>query len=295
VRDLIQVRRNRVRGEQRQRVAALVTVPMSPEARALSRSKAPGRGEAVVLCLLGALVLHSGIVGYGWMSAKHPRKHSEEVKMVVVERKKEPPPPPPEPPKVDEPPPKAPEPPKKVATAPPPPKTVDEPPPPPKPMRVTGLSLENTVPGGDGPAFATGNTNQGQTDTKAVDPKDIPATPGPVAPGPPTPEPGPNRAASNMPGHGTVVRVPKRVQEVKPAYPEVLRAQGVEADVVLLVAIDATGQVTNVKVLQSAGQPEFDNAAVAAARAERYEPATRDGAPFAYNLKYTVRFRLDNP
>jgi protein TonB len=222
----------------------------------------------------------------------------EEVKMVVREPPPPPPPPPepPPPPKVDTPP-EAPPPPKKVASAPPPPPKAVEPPKvtePPK--RIVGLSLESTTEGGDGPAFAAGNTNQGTTDTKAVDPKLVNPAPPPDAPiGVPTAPPPANKAATNIPGKGMVMKDPKRLKEVKPVYPELLRAQGIEADVVLLVFIDATGKVSNVIVQEHAQQPEFDAAAVAAARAESYEPATRDGLAIAKTLKFTVRFRLDNP
>jgi protein TonB len=243
--------------------------------------------------------VHALVIGIGWWKARQPVARVDEVKMVV----REPPPPPPKPPeppppppKVEEPPPVAP--PKKVAIAPPPPppKAIEPPKVTEPPKRVVGLSLESTTEGGEGPGFATGNTNQGTTDTKAVDPKLINPAPPPDAPiGVPTAPPPANKAATNIPGKGMVMKDPKRLKEVKPAYPEVLRAQGIEADVVLLVFIDATGKVTNVIVQEHAQQPEFDAAAVAAARAESYEPATRDGVAIAKTLKFTVRFRLDNP
>jgi periplasmic protein TonB len=297
MRELVQLRRARERVEARQRVPAFVRNPPSPEAVALAHARHRGRGPALALTLVASVAVHVGVLIFGWLQVDHGKKKEPEVKIEVRERKPpEPPPPlpPPEPVKA-EPPPPAPEPPKKVASAKPPPPKPSEPPPPAAPKRVVGLSLESTTEGGEGPGFAVGNTTMGQTDTKAVDPKSVGQAPAPDAPAPPDAPPGPNRAATRVPGQGTVVRVPKRVAEVKPTYPELLRAQGLEADVVLLVHIDASGQVTSVKVITSSGQSDFDAAAVAAARTERYEPATKDGIPFPYDLKYTVRFRLDTP
>jgi protein TonB len=88
--------------------------------------------------------------------------------------------------------------------------------------------------------------------------------------------------------------LPKRRAPSKPPYPETLKAQGVEADVPVLVTLDDGGRVTAVKILKSSAYPEFDEAARRAALAEQFEPATRDGAPIPYTLSFTYRFRLED-
>jgi len=297
VREPLLSRRLRVRAEQRRRVAAMVKVPISKETRA-HQHPPTSRKLAVALTLAFAVVVHATVIGIGWWKARQPEPKVDEVKMVV----REPPPPPPKPPeppppppKVEEPPPQAP--PKKVAIAPPPPPKAIEPPKvtePPK--RVVGLSLESTTEGGEGPGFATGNTNQGTTDTKAVDPKLINPNPPPDAPiGVPTAPPPANKAATNIPGQGMVMKDPERLSSGEPKYPELLRAQGIEATVEVLSTIDATGKVTKVVIVTHAEQAEFDAAAMEFAYAMRYKPATRDGAPIAKTIKFKINFRLDNP
>jgi protein TonB len=178
------------------------------------------------------------------------------------------------------------------------PKIVEEPPPPPSappPRRVVGLSMESTSEGGSGPAFATGNTNAGETQRLATDPRDIPRGPAPPVDTPPVEAPAANRAASNIPGLGGAIKPPVRRGEVKPKYPELLRAQGIEADVKLLIRVDAEGRVVDVKIVAASPYPELDASAVEAVRAGSYQPAVRDGVAVAYSLNFTVRFRLDQP
>jgi protein TonB len=88
--------------------------------------------------------------------------------------------------------------------------------------------------------------------------------------------------------------MPKRKQQKKPAYPETLKSQGIEADVTVMVTLDARGKVTSVKIIKPAPYPEFNAAAEATAREEEFEPALRDGMPIPYTLSYTYRFRLED-
>jgi protein TonB len=83
-------------------------------------------------------------------------------------------------------------------------------------------------------------------------------------------------------------------REVKPKFPEVLRAQGIEADVVLRVTFDPTGKVTKVDVVTPAAQKEFNDAAVAAAFQEEYVPATRNGVAISKTIQFTTKFRLED-
>ena len=173
---------------------------------------------------------------------------------------------------------KKPEPPK------PKPKVAEEKPPePPKKIRrIIGLSMESTVSGSGGPAFAVGNTQMGTTDKTAIDPNAIEKLDPSLR----------NKKATQLPIGGRLVK-PKRIAEVKPIYPDLLRTQGIEADVVVVVSIAPSGKVTAVKIAKASKYPEFNQEARRAAFKETFVPAKKDGVPTAYTLQYTYRFRLD--
>ena len=291
------------RVRERERTQARIRTPLSEKTREQQPSRLHATAWVLVLTLVGSLLAHGSVLIIGVITRMLPSKPAEEVTMSVVHHEEPPPPPEPEPeppPPEPEPAKPAPPPPPKVASAPPPPPPKAEPPPPPDapppPRRITGLSLESTTEGGSGPAFGTGNTNIGESDTKAADPKKVDpkgafSPPGTDGTGPPPA----NKAATNIPGTGRgVVVLPKRVNVVKPAYPETLRAQGIEADVVLQITLDATGKITSLKVLVPAAQPEFNDAALAAARSETWSPQTRDGQPVSTTFSFKTRFRLDD-
>jgi protein TonB len=177
---------------------------------------------------------------------------------------------------------------------------VDLPEPPPEdparpkaPPRVVGLDLDSTVVGGDGPTYATGDTRAGRTAERASAPRRAEPAPPPRRPSEPTP-PGANKAATRLPTAGAKYVLPKRKRPARPVYPEMLKSQGIEANVTVIVSLDAEGKVTSVKIAKGSEYPEFDEAARQAALAEEFSPATRDGAPIAYTLSFTYRFRLDD-
>jgi TonB family protein len=66
-----------------------------------------------------------------------------------------------------------------------------------------------------------------------------------------------------------------------------------DAEVVLAIVIDRTGAVGSVRVVN--GDEPFGAAAVAAAPGWRFEPATRDGVPFAVTRKVLIRFTAPPP
>lgn len=204
------------------------------------------------------------------------------------------PPKPPEPPK---PPPKKARArrPKPVAVAP------AEPPPaelPPVRRRIVGLSLESTVGGAAGPAFATGTSRMGRTARTAADPAVAAQVPSGEsagdAPGRGTAPVRQQRVASRIPTRDSVFVKPVRSQPSKPAYPPMLKAQGVEGAVLVRVDITAVGRVSKVVVLKTSGHTAFDEAARKAAMAERFTPAQRDGRPVPFTLSYHYRFRIED-
>jgi TonB family protein len=86
-----------------------------------------------------------------------------------------------------------------------------------------------------------------------------------------------------------LTRAPRLVESHPAEYPPEALALGEQADVSCLVDIDAQGHVTNVQVEQGAG-PEFDEAAVAAIRTFRFEPAEIDRVPAPVRIRYVYHF-----
>jgi TonB family protein len=89
------------------------------------------------------------------------------------------------------------------------------------------------------------------------------------------------------PGKG--LRPPKLKKFVEAVYPEDKRAAGTGAKVVLSIEVEDTGRVGEVEVVVPAG-PDFDAAAVMAARQFEFEPATLDGTPVPVKIQYAYKF-----
>ena len=151
----------------------------------------------------------------------------------------------------------------------------------PKPVakvrRVVGLSYESTVEGGNGPTFAVGNTRMGRSSRRAAAPKTV----------------RPLNQVAQLPEAKVVLVRPQRVKRIKPVYPPRYRAQGLEGDVVVSLQIGADGRIVSLRVVRPAKHPAFNESARAAARRERFSPATRDGVPIPFRISFTYRFRLN--
>ncbi len=88
--------------------------------------------------------------------------------------------------------------------------------------------------------------------------------------------------------------IPPRLLHFEPAkYPTEAELQGLEAAVVLQIAIDVEGQVVRVEVREPAGHG-FDEAAVAAAGRFVFEPAMRAGVPVAAKILYRYQFKFES-
>jgi protein TonB len=287
------LRKRLERQQARRRALGQIRRPLSAEQRRTDplagrhRGPLPRLGRAAAAVLASAAV-HAAVVLLGLLGPSETGRREVIRQEVQVEMREHTPPPPPPPPPAPPPPEKPVVTPPRVAKAPPPrtppPEPAHSPPP-----RVVGLSLESTSEGGEGPAFAVGNTRAGATEERARAPQEVPSTP-PTAPT----ESAPNQVASRIPTAGVSYALPRRRASRNPPYPETLKAQGIEADVPVMVTLDATGRVTKVKVLRPSPYPEFNEAARKAAAAEEFDPATRDGVPIPYTLSFTYRFRLED-
>lgn len=269
----------------------------------------------VGVVLVTAVVMHAVVlVGFAVaatvMKADRPKIEDDgKIEVAVIEQPPPPPPPPvvepePEPevekaPVVEKPKPK----PKKVRPKPkkadpPPPDPIDqpdvEPPPPtkPPPRRIVGLSMESTVNGGGGPAFAVGNTRMGETERVAEKPDEAKPLPKTTKPPPPAKT---NRRAARVPtaGPGKIVP-PKPLDKVKPAYPEIYRAQNLEAKVIVQVTVGVDGRPKNARVIKPSQYEKFNEIALEAAKKWRFEPATRNGKPVELTIPLPFTFRIVN-
>ena len=88
-----------------------------------------------------------------------------------------------------------------------------------------------------------------------------------------------------------VTRMPRAIRPVQPEVPDEFRSQNRDAVVVVEVAISATGRVLDARVVKKAGFG-LDEAAVAAARRTRFEPAMQGDRPVAVKLQIPYRFKV---
>lgn len=78
-----------------------------------------------------------------------------------------------------------------------------------------------------------------------------------------------------------------------PAYPAAARSSRQEGIVTLDVEVSATGIPTTVSLANGSGFPVLDQAAIAAVRRWRFEPAKVAGTPVVGRVRVPVRFRLE--
>ena len=180
-----------------------------------------------------------------------------------------------------------------LPASPPPP----EPPPPEKPPETP-----EEVPPQPEPLEAPAETPQdASADQKpAEDARDVPqlAPEEPVqAENPPAgasgeaAEPPPSAAARQARVEPQIRARPKK--PIKPFYPRTCRERGEEGNVTLEFEIDARGVVSSVLVMESCGFPDLENAAKAAVKKARFEPAKRDGRSVPDKARITLEFKLD--
>jgi len=155
---------------------------------------------------------------------------------------------------------------------------------------VVGLTGESTAIGSTGPAFATGHTLSGTTEAVAK-PYVVNAAKSPQPPAL-TIRPSRNRVARAQPASGTRVEPARRLSQIQPEYPALLQSRRIEGDVTVRVTLSAQGAVQHVELLRAASETAFNDAALAAARRERFMPEIQDGRPVSTSLTYTYRFRI---
>jgi TonB family protein len=89
---------------------------------------------------------------------------------------------------------------------------------------------------------------------------------------------------------GGNISEPRKIQDVKPVYPQAALEQKVSGVVILEVIIDGGGGVRDAKVLRSV--PLLDQAALDAVRNWRFTPTLLNGAPVEVVMTVTVSFSV---
>lgn len=90
----------------------------------------------------------------------------------------------------------------------------------------------------------------------------------------------------------TVDQAPRPIVQTPMTYPARAKAQGITGWVLLSVLIGPTGQVENVKVLESQPGGVFDDVAAAGVRNWKFEPATYKGEQVRVWARQRIRFDL---
>lgn len=90
---------------------------------------------------------------------------------------------------------------------------------------------------------------------------------------------------------GNGVRLGRPLSAPDPEYAESARQRKIQGCVMLAVAINASGTVDRIKVVQPL-EPGLDQKAVEAVQQWKFSPATKDGKPVAVQIPVSVGFRL---
>jgi TonB family protein len=92
------------------------------------------------------------------------------------------------------------------------------------------------------------------------------------------------------PGTGNTVNPPRKIKDVRPAYPRYAQAARISGRVIIEAIVDEQGRVRAARVLRSV--PLLDQAALDAVRQWEYEPATLNNQPMRMFMTVTVSFNL---
>lgn len=88
-------------------------------------------------------------------------------------------------------------------------------------------------------------------------------------------------------------RVASPSAEIRPEYPTLALRNRDEGSVTVEADVDATGAVTDARIVDRSRSRELDRAALDAVRAARFEPAVSGGRAVASTVRVPVDFRLE--
>lgn len=87
---------------------------------------------------------------------------------------------------------------------------------------------------------------------------------------------------------------PEMIYYTTPDYPRLAKQAGIEGTVVVKALVGKSGKVLKALVAKSSGTASLDDAAVAAAKHNRFKPGIQNGRPIAVWVSYNVDFKLSN-
>jgi protein TonB len=87
---------------------------------------------------------------------------------------------------------------------------------------------------------------------------------------------------------------PKARQAIEPAYPESARRDGVEGTVILVMRIDELGRIREMSVESAQPPGIFDESALRAFQAARFDPAILAGRAVRSEVRIRVNYSLDD-
>lgn len=103
---------------------------------------------------------------------------------------------------------------------------------------------------------------------------------------------GDDNSASSPTFVGGANREPIPVSVTAPAYPRDAARQRIEGYVVVEFTVTATGETSDITVIQSEPRHTFDREARRAVSGWKYQPALKDGRPVPMRVQKTIRFNL---
>ena len=143
----------------------------------------------------------------------------------------------------------------------------------------------------------------GAAATKPVEKRSEPVLPPkaePKAEPPPAPVEKPPEPAKPVVAPPTPVKpAPKRIVQAEaidapqPTIPDDLRTEAFEKTLVVEADVDTGGHPTNVRVAESTGVRELDDAGLSAARRYRFRAATVDDAPVDQHVRFRIIFKVE--
>ena len=101
-----------------------------------------------------------------------------------------------------------------------------------------------------------------------------------------------NNSPAAAPRQARLDAPPTPKRNIRPDYPKGARQRGEQGDVVLEIRVNAEGAVDGVKVADSSGFPELDEAAVKAARTAKFSPARSGREAVASTARLKLQFKL---
>lgn len=87
--------------------------------------------------------------------------------------------------------------------------------------------------------------------------------------------------------------VPQAIVQMRPFYPAHARRRRIEGEVTVLFTVNAEGRTGDIRVVASAPDDLFSEAATRAVGRWRFTPAMKDGAAVPVRVRQVIRFRME--